>query len=77
MFGNNVDDAFFAFDEILQRVFGVGDAADDTDAEHWWVVVEELEVGEWGEIGGCSVFAAGAQEADWAGDDAGDEEFVV
>lgn len=48
---DNVDDALAALDKVLERVFGVVNAAGMADDENWRVVVYHLGVRVWREVG--------------------------
>ena len=52
MFADDVDGAFFRRGEVAEGVLGVGEAAGEADDEEGWVVVDDLGVGEGGEVGG-------------------------
>ena len=52
MFANDVDGAFFRTFEVAQRVFGVGEAARETDGEERRVVVDDVGVREGSEVRG-------------------------
>ena len=52
--GDDVDGALAGGEEVPQGVFGVGEAAGESDGEDGGVVVDDLGVGEWGEVGGRS-----------------------
>ena len=52
VFADDVDGTFFGGFEVAQRVFGVGVAACEADGEERRVVVYDVGVGEWCEVGG-------------------------
>jgi len=52
VFRDDVDGAFFRGFEVTEGVFGVGEAACETDYEEWWVMVYYLGVGEGSEVCG-------------------------
>ena len=54
MFADYVDGAFFGRGEVAEGVFGVGEAAGETNGEEWGVVVDDLGVGEGSEVCGGS-----------------------
>ena len=52
MLGDDVDDAFACFGEVAEGIFGVGEAAGETDGEDRGVVVDDVGVGEGGQVCG-------------------------
>lgn len=54
MLGDDVERALAGFGEVAQGIFGFVEAAGVADDEDWRVVVDDLEVGEGGEIGGLA-----------------------
>ena len=52
MLADDVDGAFLAGCEVAQRVLGVGEAAREADGEEGRVVVDDVGVGEGGEVRG-------------------------
>ena len=52
MFADDVDGAFFRGFEVAQRVFGVGEAARETDGEEGRVVVDDVGIREGSEVRG-------------------------
>lgn len=52
MFADDVDGALLRGGKVAQRVLCVGEAAGDADGEEGRVVVDDIGVGEGGEVGG-------------------------
>lgn len=77
MLTDNVNTAFPALLQILQRVLCLIKTAGKPDDEDGGIVVDKGEIGERGEVGGCTVCTEGTQETDGTRDDGADEEFVI
>lgn len=54
MLADDVDGAFLCLREVAQRVFSIGEAAGETDGEEGWVMIDDLGVGEGGQVCGCA-----------------------
>ena len=52
MFADDVDGALLGRYEVAERILGVGEAACDADGEEGWIVVDDVGVGEGGEVCG-------------------------
>ena len=50
MFADDVDGAFFGSFKVAQRVFGIREAACETNGEERWIVVYDVGVGERSEV---------------------------
>lgn len=56
MLADDIDGALARGDQIAQCVFGVVEAARDTDCEEWWIAADDVGVGVGREVGRTSYF---------------------
>lgn len=77
MLADDVDRALSRINQILKTVLRLVKAARISYDEDRWVVIDDLGVGERGEVRAASVFGSRAYESNGSWDDGGDQELVV
>jgi hypothetical protein len=77
VFVDHIYGTLLCFEDILQRVFGLGRTAGETDYDDGGVVVDHLGVTEGRQIGGLAVGGDGTYESNRTGDNPRDHNTVV